>query len=411
MKTTTQFIICFLLSFSVVAQSDKDYLNLANKKYDSGDKVNAKKLYEKAAALNNPDAHFALAYKYFVTREETIYHYSEAAKKGHSEAISELFDFLILRSSSLSLTNPELAYEIYTEAKKDNPNLQFFWDDEIVRATKECIEAGPFDVKTFINKYKITEKDTNASDYAIWELAAEASHDGRFGVANPKLVLQLACKGGDVPAEKLIAVIEAYDHWKNNEVVLFDPCNYAGSGVGLAYCSEKESAKLKKEYDSVVRNMEIRLRNNAGPLLKEAYASAVVFIEEKAFNEEGSDGSGFVAWANSSADQQKADYIDLVNKVNDGFHPNLNTLKDYDKELNTTYKAVVDRLRKEPIKGCSFEINDHVVRRVERLWIRYRDSSAKLFAKISPLVSEQQWKDYLTDIRTSEIKGIDSLRY
>ncbi len=411
MNKTISTILLLLLTVSAKAQHDKEYLSLANRAYDSGDKENAKIFYQKAAALNNPDAHFALAYKYVVTSEEAIYHYSEAAKMGHSEATSEVFEALFFRSSSLTMTNSELALEIYNQAKKQNTNLDFFNEENKVEAIKECIEARPLDVNRFIEKYKITRNDTASSDYAIWELAAEASRNGRFGAANPLLVLQLACKGGSIPAEKEMAVHDAYQNWKNNRIVVFDPCDYTSNNYGLAYCAQAEKEKAEKEYQNVIKGLSLQLKNNAGPMLRHAYEVTGLFIWNKAMTEEGHKGPGYSAgWARQSADSQKAMFLNLVKSINDGYSPSIDIQRDYDHELNETYKKTIVELRLHSIGSGISAITDHGVIRVQRDWIKYRDSAAKLFAKINSSLTEQQWKNYLTEIRIKQLIAINDLR-
>lgn len=67
---------------------------MADKAFDTGEKDKAKELYLKAAAMNNADAYFAIAYKFVVSKEESIFHFSEAAKMGHAKALEEVFDAL-----------------------------------------------------------------------------------------------------------------------------------------------------------------------------------------------------------------------------------------------------------------------------------------------------------------------------
>lgn len=403
-------ISCCVLRLTVSAQTAAEYVTMANKAYDAGQNDKAKLLYQKAAAMNSAEGHFALAYKYVLPQSEQIYHYSEAAKMGHSEATGYVLEALFFRSSSLTVTNPVLAYEIYKQAKAKNSSMKVFWEEEQVEVLKQCIEAGSFDVAEFIKKYRITAKDTSDNVYSIWELAAEASHNGRFGPANPKLVLQLVCKGGEVPAEKMSAVTEAYANWKSNKIVRFDPCDYAGSGIGMAYCSGKAAEDAEKEYNTVIKKLAARLKNNAGPLLRNAYDMASRFFDNKAFLEEGHGGTGRTTWARESIDQQKAGYLDLVKKIDSGFVPKLDKAKNYDKELNEMYRTVIADLKKKPISTADVEISDHDIVMVQRAWIKYRDASAKLFTKMAPSLTELQWKDYLTKIRTHELKQIKELR-
>jgi tetratricopeptide (TPR) repeat protein len=312
-KLKTFFIVFFIISNSVLCQTSQNYLNMANKAYDLGNKDKAKELYTKAAAMNNPDAHYALAYKFVITPEEKIFHFSEAAKMGHSEAVAEMFDALLFRANSLSLANPEKAYEIYKQAKSHNPALSFFNEEGYVSTIKKCIEAGYLDEKKFIEQYNVKEIELN-STYSIWELAAEASRGGRFGPPNTKLVLQLVCRGSSVPAELEFAVDSVYGNWKANKNFEFNVCNYVSSGSGLSYCSAKAEKEANKEYLNRIKELTPKLKNNAGDLLIHAFSVAGNFIEEKAWKEELHGGSGYAAWTRESIMQQKSEYLDLIEK-------------------------------------------------------------------------------------------------
>lgn len=409
MSRVAQVILILFLSVHTYAQTDSYYLKMANTAYDAGNNDIAKIWYQKAAEMGNADAHYALAYKYVLTDEQRIAHYSAAARKGHAKATSEIMEALLFRANSLTVANPELAYQIYTEAKKANPLMEIYNEAADLATVRECMEAGQLDTKEFIEKYKITKEDT-VEDYGIWELAAEASHNGRFGKPNPKLVLQLVCKGGQVPAEVQYAVADCYWAWKKDSILVFNPCTYVTSGIGLAYCSQKESIAAEKKYQNVIKKLAEQLKNDAGILLPQAYKAADNFFESKAFQEEGNDGSGYVAWSNESADAQKAAYLDLVKKINNGYRPTLSKEKNYDKELNIVYQKVINRLKTEPIKGGFMEITDHDVVMVQRTWLKYRDSTAFLFERIAPELTEDDWKNYLSYIRIKELQKIDKLR-
>jgi len=220
----------------------QEYLLMADKAFNSGQEEKAKKLYMEAAAMNNAEAHFAIAYKFIVSEEERIFHFSEAAKMGHAEALEYVLDALFFRSNSLTDTKPELALEIYNLAKSHNPSLTIYDEEHKISTIKKSIEADPFDVDEFIKKYKISKGEISVP-YGIWELAAEASRGGRFVNPNPKLVLQLVSRGGSVPAELMSAIDSVYFNWKKNKVFEFNVCDYVTSRDGISYCSTKEGSK------------------------------------------------------------------------------------------------------------------------------------------------------------------------
>ncbi|AWG21256.1 hypothetical protein FFWV33_06770 [Flavobacterium faecale] len=399
-----------MISNAVLSQTSESYVKMANTAYATGNKDKAKELYATAADMNNPDAHYALAYKYVVTDEERIFHYSEAAKMGHQEAVGAMFEALLFRANSLTLANPERALEIYNQAKAQNPSIAIFNEKGYVSTVKKCVEAGPFDAKKFIEQYNIKDSELNGP-YSIWELAEEASRNGRFGKPNTKLVLQLVSRGSFVPAELEFAVDSIYKNWKTNKPFLFNICDYVSSGSGLSYCSAKAEKLAKKEYSIRIEKLTAILQHNAGDLLLPTFTVTEKFIEEKAWKEELHGGSGYAAWTRWSIMEQKNDYLDLVEKINKGIQPDsLFNHKDADRKLNETYKRVIIRLKKKPITDFNAAVDADGLRSVQRLWIKYRDTSAILFHQIAPSISEAVWKNWLTAIRTKEINQIGTFQ-
>ncbi len=182
--------------------------------------------------------------------------YLKAAKMGNQDALNYTLDALLFRANSLTKANPELAYEVYKQAKKANPSLKLYDEKEAVETMKKCVEAGHFDAKSFIKKYHINEKNEKNSEYFIWELAEEASRGGRFGKPNPRLVLQLVSRGGSVPFELEDAVKKTYSNWKLNKIVEFKICDFISSGMGATYCANREEEiadkSLNKEISSLI---------------------------------------------------------------------------------------------------------------------------------------------------------------
>lgn len=234
MKLLSLFILIFFSLTFCFAKNEISLLSKANKLYEAGKKIQAKKIYEDIAKQGEAQAHFALAYKYVLTKKQTIYHFTQAAIKGHEKALAYALDYLLFRANSLELADPKKALEIYKEAKKNNPNLKLYDEKDKLKTLKLAAKSNNFDAKAFIKKYKI--KDTNSSPYYIWELAQEASKNGRFGKANPKLVFDLVVRGGNVPAEYEAAVKDTYNNWQNG-IAKFDLCKFITSGMGMGYCS------------------------------------------------------------------------------------------------------------------------------------------------------------------------------
>jgi len=402
--------ITFVFFIFILAGCSGDYtqdLKQADQMYEAGNRDAAKSLYLKAAKKGSPEAHFAIAYKYNVTPEESIYHFSEAAKRGHAEALDYALDALLFRANSLERANPKKALEIYKQAKKVNPKIKLYDEEVKLKTIQMSIEPGPFDWKAFCKKYNVAPHNDEAM-YHVWVIAEEASKGGRFGKPDPKLILQLVSRGGWAPAELEYAVEEVYKNWKSGTVKQFNICDYITSGGGMAFCASRADDKDEQDRKAKLKVIGQKLSERSRKLLNGDYALAVRFIEAKASNEEGHGGSGRGAWVIGSQMEQKNAYLDMVEKVIAGFKPSpKSSFVEADRKLNETYKKVIGALKKRVNDYDIPRVDD--VRAVQRLWIPYRDATVKLFMAIDPVVGEDAWKSWVTEVREAQLRGILSL--
>ena len=296
----TLFTILFL---TACGQKPEGWLQKAEASYQAGEKELAKEYFLKAAKLGSAAAHFAVAYRFTVTEEESLFHYSEAAKLGHGDALEYALDRLLFRADSLTLADPQKALDVFERAKKKNPSIALYDEEAKLEVMRKCAEAGPFDVGEFIRRYHLEEfTDFDGGYYQVWELAEEASKGGRFGAPDPHLVFQLIVRGSRVPAELELAVNEYYDHWKNGVVKEFDICRYVTSGFGQGFCSDRQLAEAGDEHQAALIAFIDSVDENAKALVEPAFRAVEAFIDEKAWNEEGHGGTGMRAWA------QRLDY-------------------------------------------------------------------------------------------------------
>jgi uncharacterized protein YecT (DUF1311 family) len=93
-------------------------------------------------------------------------------------------------------------------------------------------------------------------------------------------------------------------------------------------------------------------------------------------------------------------------KIQEGFNPYCkHSISKNDQILNQTYKLVIKNIQNRE-QEYSEQVTVEDVKIVQRTWIPYRDSSAKLFTILNPSVSEDVWKSYLTQIRIEELKSL-----
>lgn len=410
--------LLFVLSnFHIVANQTSNIYSQALEKaiylHTKGNQDEAKKWFELAASQGSAEAHFRLASSYALNTEGKIYHYSEAAKRGHQEALKSAMDYLFLRANNIFM-DPMKAMDIYNQAKKANPSLKLFQEEEIVKVLKMIKEVGSFDAEAFVKRYNIIIPPEAEDAYYVWELAEEASQGGRFGTPDPKLVFQLVSRGGEVPSELFEAVKECYGNWKSNKVEQFKIEKYITSGFGFAYTQHRNVVRKEKENQNRLNDIAKTLMPEKKELVKYAYTAAQNFISLKAQYSEISDKEGESVYYGGTAEagsiigfinSQRNEYIELVERIKQGFTPILQiSNSDADKELNTIYFELRKVLRQKPKddKSC-LPINLKNMEDIQLAWIKHRDASSRLFSALNPELDELGWKTYLTKIRIEQL--------
>jgi hypothetical protein len=237
----------------------------------AGDQESARIAFEKAAELGSAEAHFALAYKFVNSPEQSAYHFAEAAKRGHQEALDRALDKLFFMARNLMVGNPKEALEVYRLAV--NANAAVRWPRyRNIDTVRKCAEAGAFDADAFIDAHGLAqEHDTSyLGFYHVWELAEDAAAGGRFGPPNAELVLHLVCRGGVVPAEVEFAVSTVHAQWKAGKAPDFNICNNVSSRIGIGYCSGRHDLEVAERlsqlsYPEVTDNIWIVNETNILP--------------------------------------------------------------------------------------------------------------------------------------------------
>ncbi|MGN7787702.1 lysozyme inhibitor LprI family protein [Niabella sp. 22666] len=406
--------ICSLFIFWTIfnvgfthAQSTVEWVEKANALYEQDKKQEAKLLYEKAALLNNADAHFYLAYRYALADNDRVFHFKQAALKGHGEAMSYFLDEAFFRQNNLFKADPFSILAVYEKGKQANPVMQFYNEAGRIRSIKYAAEAGPFDANAFVKKYDIDTGKMNQF-YSVWEIAEAASQrKGRFADVDNKLLLQLISRGGGVPAELMIAIDTAYQVWKGKQQFEFNICHYVTSGYGMGYCARRGAADSEVQIHKRLSLLTARLKNGSGKYLKQSYKATANFLEAKVWNEELHGGSGYAAWATESLVKQKNEFVQLIENLNSGKLPKgVAEMKDNDARLNAVYNDVLMKLRKKPLTDFNTEVNADGLRKTQRLWIPYRDATAALLYAMRPDVKKQQWLNWITEQRIRELAAL-----
>lgn len=392
-----------------MAQTHNTYLSKADSLFEAGQRKAAQTFYQKAAAEGSAEAHFALGYRYVISREGRRYHYVQAARQGHEKALGNALELLLFRSASLTKTEPKRALDLYHQAKKANPDLELYNEAETVKIMKMAAATADFDGTAFRQKFKF-DSTILSKMYGIWQLAEKASLPGsNFGKPNPKLVLSLVVRGSIVPAEKMGAIKEVYKNYKNGTVKPFHICEYITSGSGMAFCASRANIDDRKQRLAKLDSLKQILGTTIAPLLQKAYSKAVAFIEAKAVLEEYHGGSGRRAWILSSEMEQKHQFLALIDSIQNGFKPPNLSFSKTDHKLNKAYQKALGVLNYDE-RPFQYFTKPKDLRKVQRLWIPFRDAAANAFHAMQPEVKLNAWKAWLTKQRIEQLRQIPGMK-
>ena len=373
----------------------------------SGNLTAARSLYEQAANMGNADAHFALTYYFIVEPAYAKSHLKTAALLGHQQALNRLIEYMFSRAGNnddVTPANPVELLNTINEARRRFPNLKV--DPDMYRAINRAAEAGDLDLQTFFNRYNISISDMKGDMYFLWVLAEDASKTGGI-IPGPdmKLTLQLIARGGNVPAEIESAVEFAYNCWKSGINKDFDIADHVTSGMGMNYITARKKESINSVLSDQLGYIVNRTPNNARQSLINAYKAAEAFFESKVWNEEGHDGSGYYTWAQESLNQQKRQYLETI----DGLVQrkiNIPSKTDNESILNTTYRQLIDFVKKNNISGMHFSITEEGIRSTQRLWLPYRDRLIEFLQLVRPDISKDSIRIWLNEKRIEDFKAV-----
>ncbi|WP_237767881.1 lysozyme inhibitor LprI family protein [Vibrio bivalvicida] len=402
-------ILACSIAFSA-ASTELDFVTKAQQLYEAGDKKQAQTLFTQAAEHGNAEAHFRLAYQYILPDEESVYHLQQAAEQGHQQALEYYLDKVFFRAGSIKMSDPKNALATYHKAKQHNTNLSLYDEDRTVQVLTYAAEVPERDSDAFFDIYQVKDEDGDWPFYDVWELAEQASKKGSvFGNPDPELIFWLITRGGEVPAELSYAVTDYYQHWKNDQVVPFNLCQYVTSGSGAGYCADRDAVEQEKRRQSEIASLTEKLPGESHALLERAYKEMEDFVTLKAQQEEMHGGTGRTAWIISSIQEQKDLYLSMLDKAIQGdIEPVSNSLAKTDSQLNATYKKVMNQLKlpSEDYEMPKPEADD--VREVQRQWIKHRDATCRLIALVDSTLKEQ-CLNWITAQRERELQGIITL--
>ena len=412
-KTTMKkqlYILLILSTFSISglyaqqkASKTDSIIKLATKEYEEGNKEQSKQLFLKAIDFGSIEACYLITYYNNLPQKEEMKYLLKASINGHEKAFKRVF-MKYFFGANLRMSNPSLVYDVYKKALSNNSD---FYGGEYIEYLEMCMEVEPFDVDEFSKKYKI---EVNGQDpFEAWYLAEEASINGKFGKPSSKLVLQLVSRGGLGYIATQDAIEFAYANWKNNTNEPFDLCSFVSSGVGTLMCTSRDFAENEKRMNNENDSLKNYLNNNSQIYFDQAYSLAVDFYDMEQNYESimfyGYNTHG-IAHALYAIDQLKVEYIALIKQINNqSFDGKWDDSINWDDSLNLVYNNLIKLIR-EPIRNNTNgrTLSRGNIRNVQRSWLKYRDSSAKLFHNIDTSKAEIYWKNWLTQKRVSQLE-------
>lgn len=245
-----KFLLFALVFFASQSWAAGSPIEQAHQLYDAGKKDQALALYLEAAAKGDAEGHFHAAYHYTLPNDENTNHFVEAAKQGHAKALEYALDKLFFRANSLTKADPEKALAIYHQAKQKNPDLKIYDEEKKYETLEKCVEADPFDIKTFQEKLeKLKEQGLVLDGHnKIMRLAELIANTNLFGKPDARLALQVVCRSGWAPAELEYAVGGLHQIWRTGGKPEFNLCEVVTSRSGLAFCRIR---KENNEYEAI----------------------------------------------------------------------------------------------------------------------------------------------------------------
>jgi hypothetical protein len=225
-----------------------------------------------------------------------------------------------------------------------------------------------------------------------------------------QLTLQLVARGGSVPAETELAVEFAYNCWKSGTNKDFNIADHVTSGMGMNYVSARNQASFDAAFSEQYNAILGKIPANGRELFANTRKAVEAFLESKVWNEEGHDGSGYYTWAMESFDDQRQEFITEI----DGLLQrkiNINSAKDNENELNSTYRRLIDLVKSRTIKTGHFTMSEEGIRATERLWLEYRTRYIAFLKVLRPDISGDNVRIWLNEKRIKNFQETIELSY
>ena len=324
--------------------------------------------------------------------------------------------------------DPAFALKVYRQGSEITPSILEYNSEnttgdpfadcrigpEAVPLLEMAEECPPFDVDAFLQKNRLGKADLEMSPYVLWDLAEEASRGGRFGPPDAKLAFALVLRGGGDIAERTKAIQLAHSLWKDPTKGPFRMSACFSSAVGRAYIA-KQNDRAAEPAPINQATISKSLKDSSHRMyFEKALASATELFEAESQQFSGNRGF-FETQANRAQylkTREQAFLREVSRCLKGGVPENVAPLETSDAFLGSVYTQAMRWLAVEcrvfsnsdPTKPDTFQFDGpEDLRIVQRLWVKHRDRSAELFAKINPAQAEHFWKSWLTQSRTAEL--------
>ena len=386
-----------------------------------GDTPAARELAQKAADQGLAEAWYWLG-NVTSAKGDPIPYYAKAAELGYDKAFEYLLDDLLFRAGEKADVAQAKKFGDLVRQRSINlgSGTAAMLDtiDRCFAAGKPVIPAS--DLPAAAERQQLEGEDcapspspgSGAAAYRKYGacLLSQKEPENRFlaevyangwGVRrNPKLAVALICHGSDVPAE-LIDMVRLLDD--SRDAATLDPpfvfCDHVLSGMNQGLCAIRDSGPADTSRDEAWQQLSAGWTSPQQAALEKMRAAADAFFEAHVSEELDQRGTARIAIdLGETADLADA-LLASVREFEAGRLPARVALPAADADLNAVYASIMRR--KTLDEGT---VTKDGIRDTQRKWLAYRDAWTAFAARRYPRRTADEWKAWITTVRTAQLK-------
>lgn len=158
--------------------------------------------------------------------------------------------------------------------------------------------------------------------------------------------------------------------------------------------------------------MRNKIKNENRKKFNEAVNSYFNFIDLKIKNEEGHDGSGYIAWERGSSNKQKEEFLDCIEKLFENSSINSNDyINDLVHKYNETKEKIDALIGDGQIKGIHFTITLEGIKETDSLWQAYKSNMTEFVENQFGSEASRRVNKWIYQKRIEDLINIIELYY